>query len=232
MSLIDDIVHVFYTYLSGTYQPTMFIIGMEIGILAMNYVDQEIFGELNDFFLKWHLLFLGPIVLGSALCPLTKRIFPNGETPNIFISIISLIHISLFYSIPEISTGILALICIVFIIEKVNTIIQIIFSVLFGYSFYFLYNYAPNEYGIYLYFMSLGFSAIAILSQYQSYSPKDDSNNYHSLLVRNLGFVFFDAIVHFYGHTQYGVVSAFFGNLVINYISQLMISYGITFRFR
>ena len=235
MSFIKETLNILYFYITGTYNAFLFIVAMELGMLAMNFTDQEIYQEFTAFFQKWHTLFLAPIVVGPILFPFTSHFFKNGETPNILISIVSLIGISQFGRYPEFVIVFISLICLAFIVGQNYDIFQSAFSVVFSFLTYALKLYTDKslefDFNFFIYSAAGIGTLLAIITQYKAKTKIDDSKNYHALLVRNIGFVLFDMIIYFYGVLNYVAIYAFLVNLFINFLSQLMVSYGISFCF-
>lgn len=250
-------INVLREYFDGTYQPQMFVLAMELGIfsISISQADHEIFGELNNFFIKWHTIFLGPITIGAPLVPLFEGIWPGGKAPNMMISILSIIQISLFPMAPKLSICFLVFICLIYFLDNVNSLAMILFSILFGYSFLFLreiigpsyveklpishVNYKleqPDRVWKYdfnesIYLLTMIFTFITILTQFRVINIKGTSN-YHSILVKNLGFVVFDFLIHHHGtEDNFYVMVAFCCNFILNFISNQMSSYGFSFSF-
>lgn len=257
MNFLRSAFHILKEYLDGTYPSDMFILAMELGIIAISIsqADLEIFGELNDFFIKWHTIFLGPITIGESLLPIFDTIWPGGKMPNLMISILSIIEISLFPDSPIISISFLAFICLIYLIDNANSLLMILISVLFGYSFYILKqivnpsqnNAAPllhlnkslphtlsffsHDYNECIYILTLITTLITILTQFRANNLKGTSN-YHSQLIRNLGFIVFDSIIHYHGtENRNYVILAFSADFFLIFLSRIMNSYGLSFLF-
>lgn len=256
MQIISSTFHLLKEYLDGTYSSQMFILAMELGIIAisLSQANLEVFGELNDFFIRWHTLFLGPIAIGECLLPLFDTIWPGGKMPNLMISILSLIEISLFPKSQVISICFLLFVCLIYLIDNANSMLMVLISILFGFSFYILkeiiepspnnnlpFSHSENllhtisfikyDFNECIYSLTLLFTIITILTQFRANNIKD-TNNYHSNLIRNLGFIAFDSIIHYHGTEDVNnVLFAFFSDFSFVFLSKLMESYRISFSF-
>lgn len=257
MEIIRSTFHILREYLDGTYPPQMFILSMELGIVAISIsqADPKIFGELKNFLIRWHTIFLGPITIGEPLLPFFEGIWPGGKMPNLMISLLSIIEISLFSTSPGISISLLTFMCLVYLIDNSNSLIMILISILFGYSFYILrelfgpsrnnklpflhldenlqhpINYFEHDYNECIYTLTSIFTLIAVLTQFRANNMKDTSN-YHSILIRNLGFIAFDSIIHYFGSDNCNyVMFAFFSNFFLIFLSRIMSFYLLSFSF-
>lgn len=236
MEYFKNFIHVFSNYINGTYETTMPILAMEIGlfVISISQANPQIFGELADFFFKWHTVLLGPMSISKAIKPITKKIWPLGHTPNLWVCFISLISISIYSTHPTFSILILFAICFVFFVDRVNSLSQIIVSILFAFIFVFwkIFSFYFTEkthlmifdYHQSLYIIILSLTAIHFIPIFKM--DMRTTLGYHSILIQNLGFLVFDAIIYFTGKSQGShVIFALFCNIIVKYISLLMKNY-------
>jgi len=229
-----QLVSLFFSTIENLFNPDYFVYGCETMLFACKFMGDEISGDLYEFCLKWHRLFLIPHVLFNAIYPFTINVFSGSKrATNVSsnskfssfshrIAMISMIHSALFPEMPFFALGILGVAAITPLFTSTFSLIQIIISALVGIGIYL----ASENFPVIFSFSYLPFLLIIIaIALYKSvFFPRTMQCQFLLTIFRNAGCIAFDALIRSKINSIY---FSLFVSFVLHYIGQRIDTIGV-----
>jgi hypothetical protein len=216
MSLVRDWGKALSSYVAMTYPAHYFVLGSEICLIGLHFADPVLFASLPPAVLRWHTLFVFPVVLFPTLYAFLRPL--SRESANAFVAIIAMVVAASLSSAP-----VVGFLIAVVAAEQRGPVLRIAASAAFGVAAYFLSLHQSLAYVRVTHAACLVGTVLAVLSG-------TDAGNLHATLVRNLGFVAFDCVYRTFGPTDCGVFGGLAGVFVLQYIGLLMQEYKVALK--
>jgi hypothetical protein len=217
MSLLRDWGKALSSYVAMTYPAHHFVLGSEICLIGLHFADPVVFAALPTAVLRWHTLFVLPVVLFPTLSAFLR------ELPNAFVAIVAMVVTASLSQAPVVAFLIAIVAVFTAVTEQSGTFGRIFANSTFGVATYFFSLHFSSVYVPLVYAVCLVGTVLAVLSG-------TETENFHAKLVRNFGFVAFDCVYRAFGPTDCGVFGGLAAVFIHQYIGFLMQEYKVALK--
>lgn len=228
MSLVRDWGKALSSYVAMTYPPHYFVLGSEVCLIGLHFADPVTFAALPPVVLRWHTLFVLPVVLFPTLYAFLRPL--TRESANAFVAIMAMVVVASLSHVPVVGLLIAVVAIFTAATEQHGTFLRIVASAAFGVAAYFLSLHLSQVYVAVTHALCLAGTLLAVLSGTDA-TPTENCN-LHATLVRSLGFIVFDGVYRVFGPTDCGVFGGLVGVFVLQYIGFLAQEYKMALKGR
>jgi len=217
---LSELASALFLYVASTYTAPCFVLGAELSLIGLHFADQTVFADLPPLVLRWHTLFLLPLILFPTLHTFLHKLAPETGSANTFLAIIAMVCWGSFSYAPVVSVLIFVVAVSTAFSQQSATILRVMGSTLFGTAAYLLSSFFPVAFVPTAYVLCVGGVGLAVWSGIDA--KPVGGKNFHAGLVRNLGFLAFDLMYRIFGATDFGVFGGLAAAFLLQYAGFLM----------